>query len=85
MVISDFLVSWVYLQMGYRYKKYGYITLIFFHTTSKWFIGIFFDRGPVWSSGYDASLMRRTWVQYLGATLGGQAGSYSTPAVKGMS
>ena len=27
----------------------------------------------------------RTWVQYLGVTLGGQAGSYSTPAVKGMS
>ena len=42
-------------------------------------------RGPVWSSGYDASLMRRTWVQYLGVTLGGQAGNFSTPAVKGMS
>ena len=36
--------------------------------------------GPVLSSGYDASLMRRTWVH----TTGGQAG-YSTPAVKGMS
>ena len=29
--------------------------------------------------------MRQTWVQYLGATLGGQAGHYPTPAVKGMS
>ena len=29
--------------------------------------------------------MRQTRVQYLGATLGGQAGHYPTPAVKGMS
>ena len=41
--------------------------------------------GPVWSSGYDASLMRQTRVQYPGATLGGQAGHFPTPAVKGMS
>ena len=29
--------------------------------------------------------MRQTRVQYPGATLGGQAGHYLTPAVKGMS
>ena len=29
--------------------------------------------------------MRQTRVQYPGATLGGQAGHYPTPAVKGMS
>ena len=40
---------------------------------------------PVWSSGEDASLMRQTRAQYPGATLGGQAGHYPTPAVKGMS
>ena len=34
---------------------------------------------------YDASLMRQTRAQYPGATLGGQAGHYPTPAVKGMS
>ena len=41
--------------------------------------------GLVMSSGEDASLMRQTRVQYPGATLGGQAGQYHTPAVKGMS
>ena len=30
-------------------------------------------------------LMRQTRAQYPGATLGGQAGHYPTPAVKGMS
>ena len=33
----------------------------------------------------NASLMRWTRVQDPGATLGGQAGHYPTPAVKGMS
>ena len=42
-------------------------------------------RAPVWSSGYGAFLTRHNCVQYLGATLGGQAGHYSTPAVKWMS
>jgi len=34
---------------------------------------------------YTLSLMRQTRVQRPGATLGGQAGHYPTPAVKGMS
>ena len=32
-----------------------------------------------------AGLMRQTRVQYPGAALGGQAGHYPTPTVKGMS
>ena len=45
--------------------------------------GLFvWKKGLVRSSG---SLMRQTRVQYSGARLGGQAGHYPSPAVKGMS
>ena len=37
------------------------------------------------STGRKPSMYSQTRVEYPGATLGGQAGHYSTPAVKGMS
>ena len=68
-------------KLGYNPYNHGYKTHLCFTDC----FTSFSMRGPVWSSGQDASLMHQTRVQHPGATLGGQASHYPTPAVKGMS